>query len=548
MAYWQRSFQLRLPTPREQVSRRQHELERLERTVRPGSHLTADAQLRLGRALRAAGDLNGALETFESALHLYSSERRGDSPMALSAARELGLTLLASSRLTEATRLLESVHERVTELNGAESVESAAVAQDLALAARARGDLAAARRLQKNALETLQGQLGEAAPATLGAEVNLADVFRASGEPIAAVKAYQNVLASQRRLLSARHPQTIAVETQLGALYMEQGDLDASRETLMGAMRRLQADAAAPGEEVFWVESVLARTLAASDDAEEWSEGVTMAKRVLEERREVLGESHPQTLQAMRTLALAAFEHDAAQGLAAGRRAAEATAETLGREHLDAIGAYDDLASILERGGQPEHAGDLRRENLELLASDEGIVGDAPPPIDNLSGTLTSPFLSNQGDLLQIAPLAASEPARGEIVTRTAHLEIDPAREIEPGERFEAAVFVDRAVPQGAGEAELSFEPPPGLEVLELKVWLVVSRHFQIEGDAVRALELRLAEESTPELRFAVRAAHGAGAFDEDPEIRAFFSYNGWPSGEVSLTVPLAEAAQEPAA
>jgi hypothetical protein len=83
---------------------------------------------------------------------------------------------------------------------------------------------------------------------------------------------------------------------------------------------------------------------------------------------------------------------------------------------------------------------------------------------------------------------------------------------------------------------------------LTLRVWLVVSRHFDIEGDAIRPLRLDLREPSSALLVFRVRAAHAEEYRDEEPEARVFFSYLGWPSGEVRLPVPLVQPASGMAA
>jgi hypothetical protein len=44
---------------------------------------------------------------------------------------------------------------------------------------------------------------------------------------------------------------------------------------------------------------------------------------------------------------------------------------------------------------------------------------------------------------------------------------------------------------------------------------------------------------------FRVTSIHATEFADEDPEIRVFFSYLGWPSGEVRLAVPMVLASRE---
>lgn len=324
-----------------------------------------------------------------------------------------------------------------------------------------------------------------------------------------------------------------------------------------------------PGADTYLVQSVLGRALTSIPGYEMSDEGFELAHRIFDERITTLGRDHPQTLNSLILLARATGRRDIRQAVELGRQGAQLSEQVLGRGHVDTLGAYEHLAELLDEGGDREEAVHLRTENLALRAADEGIIGDAQPPIENLAGTLTEPLIRpepmvhiegarTRGVVLESDFEGAEEPVEDtgtpqatggeELVRRTAHVELDPAHAIQPGDHFDISVYVDCAAPGGIGTGELVLEPPPGVTDLTLRVWLVVSRHFDIEGDAIRPLRLDLREPSSPRLVFRVRAAHAEEYRDEEPEVRVFFSYLGWPSGEVRLPVPLVQPASGVAA
>jgi hypothetical protein len=255
-------------------------------------------------------------------------------------------------------------------------------------------------------------------------------------------------------------------------------------------------------------------------------------------RTEQLGNDHPQTVHAMRYLARAASEHEPGLALQLGEDAANLSANTLGRGHPDTLNAFDEFAQTLERRGDADGARSIREHNRALIDS-AGIVGSAPPPIENLAGAVSASEAFVEGDFTPVPAAAALPEARTDIVARTAHAELDPPRDVHPGERFALVVYLGPPEEDGPGSAPVVIEAPTGVDELALVAWLIASRHFEIIGKLVLPLMLDRRVDESPRLRFDLHAAHAPDAFAEPPELRVRLSYNGWPCGEVQLLVPL---------
>jgi tetratricopeptide (TPR) repeat protein len=525
--------------PQRLVVEQQRIVDRLGRTLGLDDSRTALTRVGLGSAVRATGDLPQALRLQAQALSRLRTtlgDRHFDT---LTATSELGITMLAAGHLVEAERLLRFTYEKLSQRRRYES-ETAAAAANLALALRAMGRLSEARALLNEAVVTLRDALGEEDPATLACEMALASLRGAAGEHSAAREAMQRVTDVRTRQLGDDDRQTLAARASLGAAYRSSGLLDEARRTLQEVYDTLAQSEGPNHPSTLGVAADLAATLGASSDPAMAAEGIELARNVVEVRSDLFGSSHPQTLHAMRVLSSAASGYDDDLALAIGGEVASVSAQTLGVEHIDTLRANEDLAATLERVGEKERAVDLRRMNVELRGWQEGIAGDSQPPVENLAGALTSPDEFVEGDFTQFPTVAAPAPVSDDLVTRTAHMELVPDREIRPGDRFEVVVFIDCAIPEtDQGEGRIVVRPPPGVGSLELDVWLVVSRHFTVEDTPTRMLDLDLSASGSPQLRFRVRVAHARDQFPESPEIRALFSYRGWPSGLVRLAVPL---------
>lgn len=507
-------------------------------------------ELDLGIAQRSRGDLDAASRTLRGAL--VAARETDDRRLLAVAMRELGLTMLAASRLREADELLDHTLREVMDLYGEEGPQWVTASEDLALARRARGDLSGALRLQRGAYETSRRAFGEQSPLTFLVALNLVTTTNLNRVLILPTEAIARSAQTSSRLLRAAALQIDSAEGRLGPIGSD--DFEASLKRVQRAFET-SADAR---PFAMRIDALLTESLTRRQDPRVAPYAVELAERVLARSRSELGERHPQTLSSLQLVSRALAHRDADLAVQVGREAAVESASVLGRGHVDTLGAFENLATLLAGAGDDRGASDLRQENLRIRAADEGIFGEEQPPIENLAGTLT-------GSIEQVEPepetfiagLRAPAPEAGsasvsqaeEVVRRTAHAELSTARPIEPGERFEVWVWVDRALADDAGSGEVKLKVRPGTTLVCLDAWLVVSRHFEIEGDAVLPLRLDLRKATSRRVSFAVREVHGGELVesDPDPEVRVFFSYEGWPCGEVSLTVPLAHVAEEAA-
>ncbi len=471
---------------------------------------------------------------------------------------QVGLSELAASRVPAARESLTRAFEISRATFGAGSVEAARAGANLALAVWAGGDTQRALELQRESLTWLRLQLGESDPRTLRTEANLASVLGARGEWARATQILHKAAAQGRE---SGGYLWIVLEAGLGAARREGGEIGESRRDLsLAYIRALGIDPHSP--ETIWVQGHLAQSLALSKDRNDWRLAMGLAGSVVERNLTWLGETHPQTLFSMRMNARAALPHDPDLALMRGIEAAGLSDRVLGRQHFDTIEAWNEVATGLVRQGQHGRAREIHAENAHLLAADAGAQGATHPPIGNLGVLLTSLAVGDQvlehavsetpsraaqfesTTLLPVAPPARTDIADPDgLVRRTAHAEIDNSEEIKPGETFTLAVWVDTEALGGAASGELTVTPSPDVDELELRVWVVPTRHFRIAREATQILALDLRGQSTRRLAFVVETSLEIDIFEDEPRLRVLFSHQSWPCGEVSLPVRLAQAA-----
>ena len=181
----------------------------------------------------------------------------------------------------------------------------------------------------------------------------------------------------------------------------------------------------------------------------------------------------------------------------------------------------------------------------DAFSLDEEVVHAAPPPIENLAGTMMANNDFVEGDFTQ-RPLELTPLYHREVITRTAHVEGGsiPTTKLAVGDRMTVVVFTDRApADSDKGETELQIVVPLEVRELALEVWLVTTRHFAVDGSSIELLTIERDVDRSEPVHFSVTAVAPANEFSEEPEVRVSFSYNGWPCGRVTRPVPLVERA-----
>ena len=511
----------------------EHTVEVLRRTAGAGAPRTAIAELQLSVLLRREGDLAGARQLAGRAVRKLRKALGEEDRRTLAATMELAWALLASGKTAEGEQLVSSVHATTERLCGDKEPTTAVALTNLALARRARGDLDGARRMQEKATETLAATLGRDDPVALAAEGNLAAIAGVAGDRSRAQAILERILRARRKQLGKEHPLVLETESNLAGVYRAGGELRKAQAIQEHVVDVLESHFGKNHPSTVGASGDLAVTLAAGRS----DSGVQLGRQVFGARREMYGRSHPQTIQSMLTISRAARGRRGRRGRLArgfGEDAVVAAGAALGPRHPDTMRAYDELADLLEEQDEPKAAATAR-------AKGTGMAAEARAPVDNLAGTLTAEDAFIEGDFTQ-RPLELP-PVPRDVVTRTGHVELKPARPLKVGEKLAVEVFTDRApAVKGRAESELQIFVPPAIRELLLDVWLVTSRHLEVEGPAIRRLTVDRDIDRSKPVRFRARVIAGRDEFSEDPELRVSFSYSGWPSGRVTVPVRLAES------
>jgi hypothetical protein len=132
---------------------------------------------------------------------------------------------------------------------------------------------------------------------------------------------------------------------------------------------------------------------------------------------------------------------------------------------------------------------------------------------------------------------AAIEPV---IVRRTPHMATSGTAPFRPGDHFSVAVYVDVDEPKPGEESKpLVVAVPPGQTAFEVDVWIAATDQFDILGTQEKILVIPVKVEKSASVTFDL-AVKGDVANLANARLTAYFTYQGRPSGEVSISVPLA--------
>lgn len=198
----------------------------------------------------------------------------------------------------------------------------------------------------------------------------------------------------------------------------------------------------------------------------------------------------------------------------------------------------------------------MRRTISVDAARSQGFAAEAPPPARAVPpGVLAaeSPARPVPPSPPPPAALAAAPPFDPPlppvILHRTPHMDLVDETPLHPGDRFSVSVYADCG-PARAGEIsrELNISVPAGTKAVSVDVWIAATEHFTLRGAREKVMEVVAAEQATAPLRFDLTVGSDLATL-ADARVWAYFSYQGRPSGQVSIAVPLQPAAaSEPSA
>jgi len=133
--------------------------------------------------------------------------------------------------------------------------------------------------------------------------------------------------------------------------------------------------------------------------------------------------------------------------------------------------------------------------------------------------------------------LAAEDGPSGEMLERWPHLDLGQPEPVAAGSELVATVYVDDDGP-GEGETSTPLALPADREI-RLRVLLVTSHHFEIDGDDAGWITLAAGAKRSTTAEFHLRVGDGAAGVGV---VTAFLVYDGRPAGSVHRQVKVGEA------
>ena len=189
-----------------------------------------------------------------------------------------------------------------------------------------------------------------------------------------------------------------------------------------------------------------------------------------------------------------------------------------------------------------EKAADAR-QHLEKVDSPGGRQAvQGQPPVER-RGAVGAPAMPvfrrrEEAPAAGAAPSAeAAPPAEEDVIRRTPHMDFSVPSPVKPGTTFEVRVYADRDEARaGEKSEEMVLEAPPEIIDFPIRVRLLVTSHFAINGKDLQVLLIERDQERSGTVKFSVtvknkRELEALAA--EPPSIIALFTYNGRPSGRV---------------
>jgi eukaryotic-like serine/threonine-protein kinase len=194
-----------------------------------------DTLLELGHARSGAGDLQGAEQPLNEALHAAGDTLGADSQEAGRALWELGRLRHQQDRLAEARNLFERSLQ-ILESTQAPATDVSALLDDLAGVYAFERQWTLARQTYERALDIDRRILGDDHP-RLGMHIgNLAIVAQNLGDLKQAEALYRDAIRRKERAYGMRSAQTASAQSNLGAMLQREGRLEEAEPLLRGAV------------------------------------------------------------------------------------------------------------------------------------------------------------------------------------------------------------------------------------------------------------------------------------------------------------------------
>lgn len=380
----------------------------------PGHRFTVESILDLANVSYAMGDVAGVEALLMFALE-QSRERPGPGhPWTLDILGSLADLLESGGRAEEA---LEVTLEAVDEATAAQGAEAADVIElELLLAQRleAVGDYARGAERLEATCARVAAHYGRYHERSADCLEQYAILLGRGGDLEGAETNFGEVLAIRRALFGAGDESVLQTRLDLATLMQQAGDHAAAVAELEQLAGSVEAESA-----LRWsVQEALARSML---ELGELQRGDRLAREVLDQRMQTLGENHPLTLDVLNLLGaiyqrsgdLSAAE-DTWSAVVAGYR------QRYGVEHLATLTAMSNLGVVLEQQGAFDRAEPLLRSALDVT---ERMLGPAHPQTLNSMNNLALLYESqgnfNRAEPLYLLPIEVLSSTVGQTHPRT---------------------------------------------------------------------------------------------------------------------------------
>jgi tetratricopeptide (TPR) repeat protein len=242
----------------------------------------------LATTYRKLGRFKEAEEKQVEVLRLRTDMLGRDHPDTVLASSDLAGTYRDLGRLDEAETLLVEVCKIRTKLLGKDHPDTIIAVSNLALTYFVLRRLDDAEELQLEVLSLREKALGVYHPDTIVAASNLALTYRDLGRLQEARELQEMVLSSAKKIFGEGHPNTLSAYRELAYTYYSMGRISDAEG--------LQADGLKLAGEIFGEDH--RNTISAMQEL------LPIQIKVLESKKQALGETHPDTILAYTNLAL----------------------------------------------------------------------------------------------------------------------------------------------------------------------------------------------------------------------------------------------------
>ncbi|HET8763355.1 MAG TPA: FxSxx-COOH system tetratricopeptide repeat protein, partial [Gemmatimonadales bacterium] len=278
------------------IRARELDEENVQRHLRvfgPGDQKTLIVRNNLAVNLRMLGDFQGAYDIDRDVVSRWREMLGENDVRTLFSISNLARDLYGLGRYTRALDLQSRTYPMMVERLGMRHNDVLLAGRTIAIALRKVGRYDEALQQAKENYRNYQTRFGDDHEHTLAATMSYANTLRVVGALSQAQSLALDAVERYRRVFGARHPLTLAAQVNLGIIHRAVGDVRAASDLDRKTLDRLQRSLGARHPYTLCAAVGLANDLVLQHGL---AEARVLSQRTLDTSREVRGEHHPYTL------------------------------------------------------------------------------------------------------------------------------------------------------------------------------------------------------------------------------------------------------------